>query len=166
MPIDETIIEEVIMENTENVTDNPIDNSINSPDPEITNGDSMVQEEEEMGTDSYVGEEVPETSPDVFPDSLPENETDVIPENPIGEELENEEIIETETGDFYFDGEEISSYSLESVNVYTDLEAFETSTVQVDLYQYTILQRLEFMQYALCIIIALLFLQIFVRYKK
>lgn len=62
--------------------------------------------------------------------------------------------------------EATSGQDAESVEVYTDLEAFEASTMQVDLYQYTILNRLEFIQYALCIVIALLFLQIFVRYKK
>ena len=153
MPIDETIVEEGIMENQETTTDNSSVNPSDSPNTEIIDGDSLVQgEEEEMGTDSEIGEEVPETSPEEI--------TEIIPE-----EIE-EEILETDTGDFYFEGEEMSTFALENVEVYTDLEAFTSSTVQVDLYQYTVLERLEFMQYALCIVIALLFLQIFVRYKK
>ena len=156
MPIDETIVEEGVMENTEITPDNSGVNSSDSPDTEIID-DSLVQEEEEMGSDSSVGEEEPETSPD--------EELDILPEE-ILEETE-EEILETDSGDFFFNGEEeISSYVLENVEVYTDLDAFESSTIQVDLYQYTILNRLEFIQYALCIVIALLFLQIFVRYKK
>ena len=153
MPIDETIVEEDIVENTEIVEDYTSNNSSDSPNTEIIDGDSLVQgEEEETGTDSMVGEEVPEASP--------EENTEIIPEE------DEEEILETDTGDFYFEGEEISTYALDEVEVYTDLEAFTSSTVQVDLYQYTVLERLEFMQYAFCIVIALLFLQIFVRYKK
>ena len=153
MPIDETIVEEDIVENTEIIEDYTSNNSFDSPNTEIIDGDSLVQGEEELtGTDSLVGEEVPETSP--------EENIEIIPEE------DEEEILETDTGDFYFDGEEISTYALDEVEVYTDLEAFTSSAVQVDLYQYTVLERLEFMQYALCIVIALLFLQIFVRYKK
>lgn len=40
---------------------------------------------------------------------------------------------------------------------YTDLDEFLNSPVQLDLYQYHVLKRLEFIQYAFCIVIALLF---------
>lgn len=143
MPLNDEIIEEDFVEDTETTSDNSTDYPVDSPDSEIIE-DDLVQDEEEEGSDSDILEDEPEASPE-----------------------DEEEILETDTGDFSFDDEEeISSYSLEEVEVCTDLETFEASTVQVDLYQYTILNRLEFMQYALCIVIALLFLQIFVRYKK
>ena len=164
MPLDDEIIEENPLEGEEITPDNPTDNPVDSTDPEVGN-DSLVQDEIDSGSSTPDLEqtepdevpeipEVPETdSGDSFPEQNTEQE-DSLPEdeNSPDEESGTEEVIIT--------------YSMEPVEIYTDLEAFESSTIQVDLYQYTILNRLEFIQYALCIVIALLFLQIFVRYKK
>lgn len=164
MPIDE-IIEETPMENQENPEDNPTDNPIDFDDIEVGNDESLVQEEngsQDAGADSDFIEDVPDSSPSN------EEEYIEIEEENISFEDDNEiDFNETETDipDYGYYGL-TQTASVENVEVYTDLEAFESSSVQVDLYQYTILNRLEFMQYALCIVIALLFLQIFVRYKK
>jgi hypothetical protein len=45
--------------------------------------------------------------------------------------------------------------------VYTDLEEFEASSAYVDRFQYEILKKFEFIQYAAAIMIALLFLLLF-----
>lgn len=55
--------------------------------------------------------------------------------------------------------------SANTLPTYDSREEFEASSLQVDLYQYTILNRLEFIQYALCILIALLFLTLFLKQK-
>lgn len=164
MPLDDEIIEENLTDIPADTPDNPVGDPVDSADPEVGN-DSLVQDEIDSGSSTPDLEqtepdevpeipEVPETdSGDSFPEQNTEQE-DSLPEDEISpdEESGTEEVIIT--------------YSTEPVEIYTDLEAFESSTIQVDLYQYTILNRLEFIQYALCIVIALLFLQIFVRYKK
>ena len=63
---------------------------------------------------------------------------------------DSEEFTETESSD----------------EVCTEFEEFIESTVVVDRYQYAILENLEFIQYAHAIEIALLFLILFMRYKK
>lgn len=65
-------------------------------------------------------------------------------------------------------GNEVSEVveSTEDYEICTDIDEFESSTIAVDLYQYTILKNMEFMKYAFAIIIALLFLILFMRYKK
>lgn len=57
-------------------------------------------------------------------------------------------------------------YFSEDYTILEDLEEFESSTVLVDRYQYAVLEKLEFLQYASAIVIALLFLILFMRYKK
>lgn len=167
MPLDE-IIEEIPMENQENITDNPTDNSIDITDTEIGDNNSLVQEEngsQDTGTDSVIGEDVPDSSPSTEEEILETDNGNVS----FGEDTEmGFDEIENQMPDYTYYGlnQEVTPYSTENVEVYTDLDAFESSSVQVDLYQYTILNRLEFIQYALCIVIALLFLQIFVRYKR
>ena len=156
MPLDDEIIEEGSMEGEENIEDNPTDNPTDIDDTEVDGDESLVQDEEEKG--SIPETEEPETLPgeqDEEPEEEPEEENS-LSDNSMEDDEGTEEELE----------EEISTLSLENIEVCSDLEAFESSTVQVDLYQYTILNRLEFIQYALCIVIALLFLQIFVRYKK
>jgi hypothetical protein len=45
--------------------------------------------------------------------------------------------------------------------VYTDLEEFESSSAYVDRFQYELIKKFEFIQYAAAIMIALLFLLLF-----
>ena len=167
MPLDE-IIEENPMENQESITDNSTDNSIDITDTEIGGNDSLVQEEngsQDTGTDSVIGEDVPDSSPSTEEEIIETDNGDFS----LGEDTEMEfGEIENQMPEYTYYGlnQEVTPYSMENLEVYTDLDAFESSSIQVDLYQYTILGRLEFIQYALCIVIALLFLQIFVRYKR
>ena len=169
MPLDDEIIEENPVEGEENPADNPSVYPSDSPDPEIGGNDSLVQDEEELGSNSPGIENL---EPDVLPEGEDtenvEEGMDSVEDLDILDEIldQNHEDDYLLDDDYYSSEEEIMNYSMENIEVYTDLEAFESSTIQVDLYQYTILNRLEFMQYALCIVIALLFLQIFVRYKK
>ena len=170
MPLDDEIIEENPLEGEEDTPDNPTDNPINSDDPEVEGDESLVQDEIDSGSSVHEGEQ---SEPDEFPDEVLEDDPDVnFDETEIPEEESVLPVIDTVSDNELAHQEEeqeeeieVLSYT-EAVEVYSDLEAFESSTIQVDLYQYTILNRLEFMQYALCIVIALLFLQIFVRYKK
>lgn len=167
MPLDE-IIEEIPMENQENITDNPTDNSVDIIDTEIGENNSLVQEEngnQDAGTDSEFGEDVPDSLPSTEEEILETDNGDIS----FGDDVEmGFDEIENQLPEYTYYGlnQEVTPYSTENVEVYTDLDAFESSSIQVDLYQYTILNRLEFIQYALCIVIALLFLQIFVRYKR
>ena len=153
-----------------------------APDGEQSEPDEFLEEEfEEFPEDEW--EEFPEDEFEEFPEKefeeFPEDELEEFPEDKLEDDLEflSGEFPEKEyllpadetISDNSLENQEteVSYYSnSEIVEIYTDLEAFEASTIQVDLYQYTILNRLEFIQYALCIVIALLFLQIFVRYKK
>ena len=59
-----------------------------------------------------------------------------------------------------------ANHSSEEVVVYEDLEEFKASSVQVDLYQYMILEKLEFIQYSLAILICMTILGLFIRFKK
>ena len=179
MPLDDEIIEENPLEGEEDTPDNPTDNPINSDDPEVEGDESLVQDEIDSG--SSVPEEE-QSEPDEVPDEVLDDNSDINfdetefpeadPELDFDEFDYPEEYItyvynSVSDNELDYSEEEIETYNYsEAVEVYTDLEAFEASTIQVDLYQYTILNRLEFIQYALCIVIALLFLQIFVRYKK
>ena len=142
MPLNDEIIEENSLESEEDASDYPTNYPADSDDPEVEGDDSLVQDDE-LGS------------------SAPEREQPE-PDEELDSSLENNSLSDNFTENH---GTEVT-YSSETVELYTDLEAFEASTIQVDLYQYTILNRLEFIQYALCIVIALLFLQIFVRYKK
>lgn len=164
MPTNEEIIEENPMENPENIANSPSDNSTNIDDTQIGNNNSLVQGDEVAGSETL--EEGVDEPASTSPEEIIETDTGDVDLGDTGEDLGDFEFGDTESPAYYNLEEEFSTYSTENIEVYTDLEAFETSTIQVDLYQYTILQRLEFMQYALCIVIALLFLQIFVRYKK
>lgn len=65
-----------------------------------------------------------------------------------------------------FVSENNALYFSEDYTILEDLEEFESSTVLVDRYQYAVLQKLEFLQYASAIVISLLFLILFMRYKK
>lgn len=56
--------------------------------------------------------------------------------------------------------------SIEYTEIYTDEEAFKESTVQVNLYEYMILERLDIMTYGMCIVIGLLFINLFIRKRK
>ena len=169
MPLDDEIIEKNPLESEESTSDNSTDYPADTDDPEVEDDDSLVQDEESgstapEGEQSEPEEEEPDSDPENIPDEIVPDET--IPDETVPEE---ESILPADDSlsdnSMEIQKNEISSYS-ETVEVYTDLEAFEASTIQVDLYQYTILNRLEFIQYALCIVIALLFLQLFVRYKK
>ena len=142
MPLNDEIIEENSLESEESTSDNSTDYPADTDDPEVEGDDSLVQDDE-LGS------------------SAPEREQPE-PDEELDSSLENNSLSDNFTENH---GTEVT-YSSETLELYTDLEAFEASTIQVDLYQYTILNRLEFIQYALCIVIALLFLQIFVRYKK
>ena len=161
-----------------------------APDGEQSEPDEFPEEEfeefpedelEEFPEDEW--EEFPEDELEEFPEKefekFPEDELEEFPEDKLEDDLEflpgefpeKEYVLPADetVSDISLENQEteVSYYSdSEIVEIYTDLEAFEASTIQVDLYQYTILNRLEFIQYALCIVIALLFLQIFVRYKK
>ena len=78
------------------------------------------------------------------------------------EELQTEPLVETDE-EIIVDSEtgEILSLTTETETIlYTSLDDFKASAVLVDRYQYEILQKLEFIQYALVILIALLFLTI------
>lgn len=57
----------------------------------------------------------------------------------------------------------VSASEPETEVYYDSLEEFTSQPVAVDLYQYTILTRLEFIQYGLVIMVALLFLILFRR---
>lgn len=72
--------------------------------------------------------------------------------------LQEPEAYTVSSGDY-----SLSVSSVSSDVVYDNLEEFESSPVYVDRYEYEILKRLEFIQYAAAIIIALLFLLIFRR---
>ena len=166
MPLDDEIIEENPLEGEENTPDNSADNPVDSDDPEVENDESLVQDEMDSGSTVPETEFVePDEVPEDFPEEDPEANYDEIevPEeeylSPVDETVSDNEL------DYPEAEMEVSNYT-ETVEVCSDLSTFEASTIQVDLYQYTILNRLEFMQYALCIVIALLFLQIFMRYKK
>ena len=175
MPLNDEIIEENSLESEESTSDNSTDYPADTDDPEVEDDDSLVQDEESGSTAPEGEQSEPEEEE---PDSDPENISDeIVPDETVPDEIVLDETVLSDeesilpADDSLSDNSmeiqenEISSYS-ETVEVYTDLEAFEASTIQVDLYQYTILNRLEFIQYALCIVIALLFLQLFVRYKK
>lgn len=124
-------------------------------------GNEEVSESDELETEisSSTESDVVETESEL------ETETD-----PIDYDLLLQKLYERSVSDNDMTEEETTTTeeetTTEELEICTDLDEFETSTVQVDLYQYTILNRLEFMQYAICIVIALLFLIIFMRYKK
>lgn len=185
MPLDDEIIEENPPESEEGTSDNPADYPTDTDDPEVDGDDSLVQDEESGFTAPKEGQSEPDdeeldSEPEISPDEIISD--DGISDETVSDETLLDESISDETvlpekeyilpaadsiSDNFIENQEYEvSYSSETVEVYSDLEAFEASTIQVDLYQYTILNRLEFIQYALCIVIALLFLQIFVRYKK
>ena len=65
MPLDDEIIKENPVEGEENSKDNPSVYPSDSPDPEIGGNDSLVQEEEELGSDSPGIENL---EPDVLPE--------------------------------------------------------------------------------------------------
>lgn len=138
----------------------------------------------------------PEYHPDYFPDGMPDDYVPSIPEDEYGDSLDEpsdednpdmipDELVGDETSDDglsvsanEFDYEYIQDminrsvsennalYFTEDYVILEDLKEFESSTVLVDRYQYAVLERLEFIQYALAIEIALLFLILFMRYKK
>ena len=161
MPLDDEIIEENSLENQESPSDNSTSYPVNPDDPEIENDDSLVQDGDDSGSSFPAGDDEPDDS--LNDSNIPEDTSNEI----VGDETMIDEETVSEGSDEVSESENVVYYTTtEDVELYTDLEAFEASTIQVDLYQYTILNRLEFMQYGLCIVIALLFLQIFVRYKK
>lgn len=164
--------------------DNPVIPENGNSEPEQSEPEDIPEDESEIGSGNDSGGNSEPVVPD---DDSPDNSGTSGNEGSAPEQTESEDIPEDEEneGDSKEESQEESEeksdedseeelevteiiyYSeSEPVEICTDLETFESSTIQVDLYQYTILNRLEFIQYALCIVIALLFLQIFVRYKK
>lgn len=158
------------------------------PEEESSVSDDPVQEQESSSEDS-TDEEVEDSSPDFHPDYFPE---DYVPDETETDSSESEyvdsEEPSTEDDILSDDGSSVSGndvdyeYIQEMINrsvsennalyfsedyvILEDLEEFESSTVLVDRYQYAVLERLEFLQYASAIVIALLFLILFMRYKK
>lgn len=122
-----------------------------------TSSDDSSETEEDIVTEEDTSE--PEESGE---DNFTEEESSEFESESYGDDVE-EPTIDYER---IINGLYERSASGNDSEVLSELEEFENSTIQVDLYQYTILKRMEFMQYALCIIIALLFLIIFMRYKK
>lgn len=113
----------------------------------------------------------------VLPDTVEEEITEVDDEDiPISEEeivddeipISKEEPILSDQDDELLDSDSETDILTEETEPlleiqqteqiqYTDLDEFLNSPVQLDLYQYHVLKRLEFIQYAFCIVIALLF---------
>lgn len=190
MPDDELLIDESgVPAEESSVSDDPVQ------EQESSSKDSTDEEVEDSSPDfhpDYFPEDyVPDDSPDVVPDDL---ESD-IPENEYGDfdesfDEDNPDFLpdELDVNDSSDNGSSVSAneldyeYIQEMINrsvsennalyfsedyvILEDLEEFESSTVLVDRYQYAVLERLEFLQYASAVVIALLFLILFMRYKK
>ena len=141
--------------------DDEMENDYDSPEDEEFSGEDFLNEvQEDVNDDSLEDDEdvslfdemIDPPEDESFDDSVSSNDIDV-------DELANSILMRLNEENF-------TEETTEEYEVCTDEEVFRESTIQVDLYQYTILKRLEFMQYALCIVIALLFLLIYLRYKK
>lgn len=145
--------EEVLPEQSSGI---PEESSVDFSEVETSSDDSSETEEE------IVTEEDTSEPEELGEDNFTEEESSEFESESYGEDVE-EPTIDYEK---IINGLYERSASGNDSEVLSELEEFENSTIQVDLYQYTILKRTEFMQYALCIIIALLFLIIFMRYKK
>lgn len=141
--------------------DDEMENDYDSPEDEEFSGEDFLNEvQEDVNDDSLEDDEdvsvfdemIDPPEDESFNDSVSSNDIDV-------DELANSILMKLNEENF-------TEEATEEYEVCTDEEVFRESTIQVDLYQYTILKRLEFMQYAVCIVIALLFLLIYLRYKK
>lgn len=141
--------------------DDEMENDYDSPEDEEFSGEDFLNEVQEGVNDdsleddedvSLFDEMTDPPEDESFDDSVSSNDIDV-------DELANSILMRLNEENF-------TEETTDEYEVCTDEEVFRESTIQVDLYQYTILKRLEFMQYAVCIVIALLFLLIYLRYKK
>ncbi len=180
---------------TDSVPDS-VESSSPAPDEDDTGSDEVVEPEEdvpEMIPEETPAAEEPSTDDDGISDLVPteepsedENikESEETPEESPEEtsepeEVSNEEVIELPDGYRLIDGVlydadgnvvDISLLSEEepeeTPEIYNDLDAFKESTMEVDLYQYMVLERLEIISYALCILIGLFFISLFIRKRK
>ena len=168
------------------------DESVQEQEPSSDDSANIVEDSSpEYHPDYFPEDYVPDDSPDVVPDDLesdnPENEYGDLDES-LDEDNPDSLPDELDVNDSSDDGSSVSAneldyeyiqeminrsvsennalYFSEDYTILEDLEEFESSTVLVDRYQYAVLERLEFLQYASAIVIALLFLILFMRYKK
>lgn len=166
-----------------------------SQEQEISPSDDSTNDVIEDSNEDDILDEGPDELPEDYPDEEPDDLESDIPENEYGDddELFDEDNPDEEPGllvvdESSDDGSSVSAneidyeqiqmminrsvsennalYFSEDYTILEDLEEFESSTVLVDRYQYAVLEKLEFLQYASAIVIALLFLILFMRYKK
>ena len=182
MPEDELLNESGIPEEESSVSVEPSQEQEPSSD-DSTDGiieDSSPEFHPDYFPENYVPDDLEsDVSENDYGDTLdePSNEdiSDVLPDELVVDEslddgssvsandIDYEQIQEminrsvSENNALYLSGEYV---------VLEDLEEFESSTILVDRYQYAILKDLEFMKYSNCIVIALLFLILFMRYKR
>lgn len=147
-------------------------------------------QEQEISPSDVSTDEVIEDSNEELPDDIPDDLESEIPEDDYGDDFDEpfDDELELEPDDNSDDGSSVSAndidyeyiqymiersvsennamYFSEDYTILEDLEEFESSTVLVDRYQYAVLEKLEFLQYASAIVISLLFLILFMRYKK
>lgn len=98
-------------------------------------------------------EDIPISEEEIFDDEIPISE-----EEPIFSDQDDELLdSDSETDILTEETEPLLEIQQTEQIQYTDLDEFLNSPVQLDLYQYHVLKRLEFIQYAFCIVIALLF---------
>ena len=165
-----------------------------SQEQEISPSDDSTDEVIEDSNEE-LPEETPDDIPEDYPDDIPDDLESDIPENEYGDvdeplDEENPDALpdSLDVAESSDDGSSVSAnevdyeqiqdminrsvsennvmYFSEDYTILEDLEEFESSTVLVDRYQYAVLEKLEFLQYAHAIVIALLFLILFMRYKK
>lgn len=166
-----------------------------SQEQEISPSDDSTDDVIEDSNEEDYPEELPDDIPEDYPDDIPDDLESDIPENEYGDvdeplDEENPDALpdSLDVAESSDDGSSVSAneidyeqiqmmiersvsennamYFSEDYTILEDLEEFESSTVLVDRYQYAVLEKLEFLQYAHAIVIALLFLILFMRYKK
>ena len=123
------------------------------PDPveedilETENEDIPISEEEIMD------DEIPISEEEIVDDEIP-----ISKEEPILSDQDDELLdSDNETNILADETTQLLEFQQTEQIQYTDLDEFLNSPIQLDLYQYHVLKRLEFIQYAFCIVIALLF---------
>lgn len=156
MPDDELLEESGVPEEETSVSDDS--NQEQEPSSESSATEYSTQVDDDVPDESEALEETSEESNEESSELIEEEDTDEEESSEL--ETTTEEATETVTET------ETETESIEAFLLSDDFEEFVGSTVVVDRYQYAILESLEFIQYAHAIEIALLFLILFMRYKK